>query len=429
VTNADADKPDIDYALIDGTIVKVHRHAIGAKGGLTIRPSTNRVQGMFCTELSMFVTAETRIARALLGPYELTIVLPTFNEVENVEPNLKKIDAALPNVAWEVVFVDDDSKDGTPRAVMAAAKKRPNVRIVRRVGRRGLSSAVVEGALTSMAPYIAVMDADMQHDETMLKDMLSDLRAGATDLIVGTRYTAGGGVGEWSRKRLAASRIATKIAQIVTRTKLSDPMSGFFMMTREAFESVVSRLSGQGFKILLDIVASSERPLRVAEKAYEFKPRQFGESKFDSFVAIEYLMLLIDKTFGHLVPTRFILFAVVGGFGLSVHMAILAICFQVLGTGFAASQSTATGVAMTFNFFVNNFLTYHDRRLKGLKQLFIGLLSFCAVCSLGAITNVGIANYMFINLYSWWLSGVAGVIVGAVWNYAATSVFTWRVAK
>ena len=377
----------------------------------------------------MPVTTETITARSFLGPYELTIVLPTFNEVENVEPILTKLDFALPNVAWEAVFVDDDSKDGTPRAVMAATKNRPNVRIVRRIGRRGLSSAVVEGALTSMAPYIAVMDADMQHDETILKDMLSDLRAGASDLIVGTRYTEGGGVGEWSRKRLAASQIATKMAQIVMRTKLSDPMSGFFMITREAFESVVGRLSGQGFKILLDIVSSSEKPLRVSEKVYKFKPRQFGESKLDSFVVIEYLLLLVDKTFGHLVPARFILFAAVGGIGLLVHMAILASCFQVLGTGFTASQSTATVLAMTFNFFVNNFLTYRDQRLKGPKQLFIGLLSFCAVCALGAIANVGIAKYMFTNLYSWWLSGIAGVIVGAVWNYAATSAFTWRVVK
>ncbi len=366
---------------------------------------------------------------SLLGPYELTIVLPTFNEVENVEPILKSIDFALPNVAWEAVFVDDDSKDGTPRAVMAAAKNHRNVRIVRRIGRRGLSSAVVEGALTSMAPYIAVMDADMQHDETILKNMLWDLRAGATDLVVGTRYTEGGGVGEWSRRRLAASRIATMLAQIVTRVKLSDPMSGFFMITREAFEGVVTRLSGQGFKILLDIVSSSEKPLRVAERAYKFKPRQFGESKLDSFVAVEYLLLLVDKTVGHLVPARFILFAAVGGIGLFVHMAILATCFGVLGTGFTAGQSTATILAMTFNFFVNNFLTYRDQRLKGLKRLFIGLLSFCAVCALGAVANVGIAKYMFTNLYSWWLSGVAGVIVGAVWNYAATSAFTWRVVK
>jgi dolichol-phosphate mannosyltransferase len=377
----------------------------------------------------MFIAPQAEGVRTLFAPYELTIVLPTFNEAENIQPILDRIDACLPDIAWEVVFVDDNSRDGTPLAVMRAAQTRPNVRIVRRIGRRGLSSAVVEGALTSMAPYIAVMDADMQHDETILRQMFAELRAGDADLVVGTRYGEGGSTGEWSQKRVAISQLATKLAHFVTRTKLSDPMSGFFMITREVFEGVVGRLSSQGFKILLDIVASADKPMRVKEIPYEFRARQFGESKLDSFVAIEYLMLLLDKTVGQFVPARFILFAAVGGFGLFVHMAVLAVSFQVLGVGFSVSQSAATIIAMTFNFFVNNFLTYRDRRLKGAKALLIGLFSFYAVCSLGAVANVGIANYMFANLYSWWVSGVAGVIIGAVWNYAATSVFTWKVAK
>lgn len=367
--------------------------------------------------------------RLLVGPRELTIVLPTFNEVANIEPILEKIDAALPGVAWEVVFVDDDSADGTYKAVMEAATSRPQVRLIRRIGRRGLSSAVIEGALTSMAPFIAVMDADMQHDETVLMNMLEELRAGQADLVIGTRYTGDGGVGDWSRRRQAISRIATKMAHIVCGAKLSDPMSGFFMMTRDLFESVVRRLSGQGFKILLDIVASTGEPPRVKEICYQFRNRQFGESKLDSFVVIEYLMLLVDKTIGQFVPARFILFAGVGGLGLVVHMAILAMAFEFFHLPFATSQTTATMVAMTFNFLLNNFLTYHDRRLKGGRELLLGLLSFYAVCSVGAVANVGIASYMFTSRYSWWLAGVGGVIIGAVWNYVATSAVTWRVAR
>jgi dolichol-phosphate mannosyltransferase len=291
----------------------------------------------------MLNTAKLASAHAVWLPYELTIVLPTFNEVDNIEPILAKLESTLPHIAWEAVFVDDNSRDGTPRAVIQAAQTRPNIRIVRRVGRRGLSSAVVEGALTSMAPFIAVMDTDMQHDETILPKMLEDLRGGNTDLVVGTRYSEGGGIGEWSRKRAAMSHAATKMAQFVTGTPLSDPMSGFFMMTREAFEGAVGRLSAQGFKILLDIVASAEKPLRIKERPYEFKARQFGESKLDSFVAIEYVMLLLDKTVGQFVPARFILFAAVGGLGLFVHMAVLAASFQGLGNSFTVSQSASRG--------------------------------------------------------------------------------------
>lgn len=365
----------------------------------------------------------------LAGARELTIVLPTFNEAQNIEPILKKIDAALPGVAWEAVFVDDDSGDGTHKAIMAAAVSHPQVRIIRRIGRRGLSSAVIEGALTSMAPFIAVMDADMQHDETILSDMLAELRSGKADLVIGTRYSGNGSVGDWSPRRQVISRVATKMAHIVCRAKLSDPMSGFFMMTRELFEHVVRRLSGQGFKILLDICASTSEPPRVKELCYQFRNRQFGESKLDSFVAVEYLMLLIDKAVGHLVPARFILFAAVGGLGFGVHMAALTMSFEFVHLPFATSQATATMVAMTFNFLLNNFLTYHDRRLQGVRALLGGLLSFYAVCSVGAVANVGIANYMFNTRYSWWLAGIGGVIIGAVWNYVATSIVTWRVAK
>jgi dolichol-phosphate mannosyltransferase len=203
----------------------------------------------------------------------------------------------------------------------------------------------------------------------------------------------------------------------------------FHDITRDAFESVARHLSGQGFKILLDIVASTSKPLRVREIAYPFRNRQFGESKLDSFVAIEYLMPLLDKTVGRFVPARFILFVAVAGLGLVVHMAILAITFELLRVPFTGSQATATISAMTFNFFVNNSLTYRDRRLKGGRDLLTGLISFYAVCGLGATANVGIANYMSTNSYSWRLAGVAGIIAGAVWNFAATSVFTWRVVK
>jgi dolichol-phosphate mannosyltransferase len=361
--------------------------------------------------------------------HELTIVLPTFNEVENIEPILDSLAAALQGTAWEAVFVDDDSRDGTAAAVMRAANRNPNIRIIRRIGRRGLSSAVVEGALSSMAPFIAVMDSDMQHDEALLPKMLQDLKSGDCDLIVGSRYTAGKIVPGWSKKRELISRAATRMAQILTGAEMSDPMSGFFMIRREAFEGVVRQLSGQGFKILLDIVASAEQPLRIKEEPYQFRPRQHGESKLDSLVAIEYGMLLLDKLVGRFVPVRFLLFAVVGGLGLLVHMTVLSFAFKLFGASFEVSQSAAVVLAMAFNFFLNNFLTYWDLRLKGVRQLLIGLLSFSAVCSLGAVANVGIASFVFSNHYSWWLAGLAGVLVGAVWNYAATSVFTWRISK
>ena len=357
---------------------------------------------------------------------ELAIIVPTFNECDNVTPLLEKIEEALTGVAWEVVFVDDDLRDGTAAAVIERSRTDTRVRILRRIGRRGLSSAVVEGILSTVTPYIAVIDADMQHDERLLKQMLESLRSGELDLVVGTRYAGDGGVGDWDTRRQAISWVATQLSALVVKANLSDPMSGFFIIRREAFEASLRHLSSQGYKILLDIVASAPKPLRIKEFPYVFRTRQHGESKLDALVSLEYLTLLLDKMFGRWVPAKFILFMAIGGLGVFVHMAALAVLLKAAGASFVVGQSIATTVAMTFNFFLNNMLTYRDKRLRGFWPVLGGLLSFYLVCALGAVSNVGIANALFSRNYSWWISGVAGIVVGAVWNYAASSVFTWR---
>lgn len=364
-------------------------------------------------------------ARVSIATPELTIIAPTFNECGNVEKLVSKLDAALEGERWEIVFVDDDSNDGTVDALRTLAQADSRVRVVHRIGRRGLASAVVEGIQSSSAPYVAVMDADLQHDETILPAMLRKLRDGSADIVVGSRYAEGGSLGEWSKSRAQISRLGGAAAKLVTRTELSDPMSGFFMMSRPAFDGVVRKLSSQGFKILLDIVASARGELRVAEVPYTFRTRESGDSKLDSAVALEYLSLLVDKTIGRVIPGRFVMFIGVGALGVFVHLGILGIATSSFGVAFLTAQTAATILAMTFNFFVNNYLTYRDRRLRGWKLL-TGLLTFYAVCSVGAVGNVGIANFLFGQDYAWWLAGIAGILVGAVWNYAASSVFTWR---
>jgi dolichol-phosphate mannosyltransferase len=270
------------------------------------------------------------------------------------------------------------------------------------------------------------MDADLQHDERVLPDMIAKLQTSGADLVVASRYMDGGGVGEWSHRRHTISRVATRLSHLVMKAELSDPMSGFFVIRREAFDRAVRSLSSQGYKILLDIVASAKPTLTIAEVPYTFRARQHGESKLDSAVTWEYLTLLVDKLIGHIIPVRFFMFMCVGGVGVVVHMAILLTLFRGLHQDFLTAQTAAAIAAMTFNFFVNNVLTYRDKRLTGLWPLLRGLATFYAVCAIGAVANVGIADFLFHSQYSWWLSGVAGILVGAVWNYAASSIFTWR---
>ena len=338
---------------------------------------------------------------------------------------IELLDAVLVNIAWEVVFVDDDSPDETSEVVRALAQKRSNIRILERIGRRGLSSAVVEGILSSSANYIAVMDCDMQHDERLLLTMLDVLKSQPVDIVVGSRYKVGGGIGAWDERRAWMSSLATRFSKLIISDELTDPMSGFFMLTRNAFNSSVRNLSSQGYKILLDILASSNRKLQIKELAYTFRLRRFGESKIDSMVVLEYGFLLIDKLTGGRIPARFVLFSLVGFSGIFIHFTLLALTYKTNLLPFDEAQTLATFTAMTTNFVLNNALTYRDKRLRG-RDFAVGLASFYAVCLVGVIGNVGIARYLFLNAYGWWLAALAGILVGSVWNYAASAAFTWR---
>jgi len=282
--------------------------------------------------------------------------------------------------------------------------------------------------LAASAPYLAVIDGDLQQDETLLLPMLQTLRAGQEDVVIGSRYMSGGGVGTWDLSRTRMSRYATGLSRAIVRAELKDPMSGFFMIRREAFSAAVRNLSEIGFKILLDLFASSPQPLRFKELPYEFRPRQAGESKLDSRAKWDYGMLLLDKLIGHLVPVRFIAFALVGGVGVIIHLIVLTSLFKGLGVAFVPSQTAATFVAMTANFILNNVFTYRDARLTGWRCV-RGWMAFVVACSLGTIANVGIAAYLFEKNAAWTLAALAGVTVGAVWNYTTTMVYTWGVVK
>lgn len=362
---------------------------------------------------------------APVPPAELTIVVPTFNERGNVERLVQLLDACLVGIAWEVIVVDDDSPDGTAALVRTLGRRDGRIRCLQRLGRRGLSSACIEGMLASTAPFVAVMDADLQHDETLLPRMLDILRGGDADLVVGSRYIGTTEVPGWNERRRLISRAATRLGRQALHVELSDPMSGFFMLRREALERSVRQLSGIGFKLLLDIVVSAEMPLRVRELPYRFRPRNVGESKLDARVGIDFILMLIDKLIGVLIPPRFVLFGFVGGLGLFVHLAVLWLVFRFLDESFVAGQTAATLTAMTFNYALNNELTYRDRRLRG-RDWLRGLLVFVLACSIGAAANVGVAAQLYVGHTPWFLSAIAGVVVGAVWNYAVTALYVWK---
>jgi dolichol-phosphate mannosyltransferase len=362
--------------------------------------------------------------QAMRAP-ELSVVVPTFNERDNVTKLFRRLEETLAATAWEVIFVDDNSPDGTWDVVRDLARQDGRVRCIRRIGRRGLSGACIEGILASSAPCAAVIDADLQHDETQLPKMLSLLQGGDFDLVVGSRYIEGGSADSFDRQRAGGSAFATEIAKRMLKVKIADPMSGFFMIRRDRFEQLAPQLSTQGFKILLDVIATARGRLRVKEIPYRFGSRLHGESKLDSMVVLDFLGLVLAKLTNDAVSLRFLLFAMVGSIGVAVHFAGLYLALQGFDLPFAAAQSFGAFSAMTSNFLLNNFLTYRDQRLKGWAVL-PGLVLFYLVCSVGLAANVGVAFSVYSEQPIWWLAGAAGALMGVVWNYAMSGLLVWR---
>lgn len=358
------------------------------------------------------------------GP-EISIVVPTLNEADNIKVLYDALCDCLAAEHWELIVVDDDSSDDTVRIVREIAARDHRVRCLRRIGRRGLSGAVIEGILSSSAFAVAVMDADLQHDERLLPRLIAEIRGGA-DIAIGSRHMGGGSASQgFSRWRQLASNVATDAARRLLGVAVSDPMSGFFAVRRSTADLVIPQLSAQGFKVLLDLLVSARDTLKVVELPYAFRPRHRGLSKLDSGVALDFFSLIVAKASGDYISSRFLAFGLVGVTGLGVHLAALSALLSHTSAPFDVAQVLAAFVAMTWNFSVNNSFTYRDRRLSGMAW-FWGLTTFYAVCGIGAIANVGVASWVYGNEPIWWLAGAAGAIMGAVFNYAVTASVTWR---
>ncbi|HEY4358951.1 MAG TPA: glycosyltransferase family 2 protein [Acidobacteriaceae bacterium] len=356
---------------------------------------------------------------------ELAVVVPTYNERGNIAEFISRLEQVLKELTWELIFVDDDSPDETAGLITEYARRDRRIRLIHRIGRRGLSSACIEGILATSATSIAVMDADMQHDETILPRMLEMLRRGSLDLVVGTRNAEGGSMGDFTRNRQTLSRWGLKVSHAVCQCRISDPMSGFFVVSRSFFFEVAHHLHGGGFKILVDMLSSATRPVRFAEVGYTFRLRQHGESKLDVNTAVEYLFLVIDKLSGRIIPVRFAAFALVGATGAATHLLCLALLMFVFHVRFLPAQIIATYIAMTENFFLNNLITWRDRSLRGFR-LVSGLASFWLACSFGAWANVLFARALLQAGLAWWAAGIAGIVLSSVWNYSIANLFTWQ---
>jgi dolichol-phosphate mannosyltransferase len=360
---------------------------------------------------------------------ELAVVIPVLNERDNVERLAAEVDRGLAGIDWEILFVDDDSTDGTTEAIAKLARENPRIRLIHRIGRRGLASACVEGMLATTAAAIAVMDGDLQHDAALLPVMWQKLESEQLDLVIASRNTRGGSMGEFAPERVRLSKAGSILASLIAPDGLSDPMSGFFVVTRSFLLEVVRDLSQIGFKILLDLVASARRPVRFAEVPYRFRSRQYGDSKLDSSVEVGFLLLVADKLTGRWLPVRYTLYGAVGLCGVAVHLTVLGILFRASGVPLTRAQVAATVAAIICNFFLNNAITYSDRKIHGWRKMLLGLLIYGAGCSVGALANLSLTQALAGRGVPGLLAGSAGMLVSSVWNYSIANVFTWGIER
>lgn len=352
--------------------------------------------------------------RALHPAPDIAVIVPTYNAHAKVPPLLAELERALGGTAWEALFVDDNSPDGTFAAVGAVGEADARVRCLRRIGRRGAVGASLEGMLASQARYLLVVDIEAPRDQTPFAAMLEQIRAGGCDLVVASRYVERGSAHHWSKALLRR----------LTGADLADPISGTFLIRREAFAALAPMLTPDGASVLLDILLSARGRLRIAETAAGARSAK-NYAALDAALALGLAEHGVARLTRGAVSVRFLMFCLVGLTGVGIHMGILFGVLRGTAAPFAAAQAAAAVGAMAWNFTLNNVFTYRDRKLSGLAFLG-GLVRFQIICAIGAVSNVGVASYIYSGNHNWWLAGLAGVLMGAVWNYAVTSVFVWR---
>ncbi len=363
-------------------------------------------------------------ARAASNP-TLSVVVPTYQEAANVRALFERIKAALAGLPWEMIVVDDDSPDGTSEIAFALAASDSRMRCLRRVNRSGLAGAVVEGWMSSSADLVAVIDGDLQHDETILPKMYGALAAGLGNLAIGTRV-ADERKGGLSPARQRLSDLGGWVFRLIAGASVTDPMSGFFMIRREIVSHLAPRLSPDGFKILVDVILSADGQLKIVEIPYRFRKRLAGESKLTPLVGLDFLGLVAHHMSAGVLPIRFVLFALIGAVGLVVHIVALSAFRHWLGKAdFNSAQLAATLVAMASNFMLNNEITYRTHRYRGLG-MFAGFAGFALGCSVGALANIDVASWIYKWNQTWWAAGLAGAILSVVWNYAVSTNLVWR---
>ena len=359
----------------------------------------------------------------------VSIVLPTHNEEKNITPIIQEIIERGNRYDIEIIVVDDNSNDNTANLIREFSKKDSKVRLISRIDRFGLSSAIKEGCLNARGDIIAVMDSDGQHEVKSVMEAVELLINNDNDLVVGSRFLGKSSIEGLSKTRKDGSTIANKIARLSLPKKyknLTDYLSGCFIFKRYSCIPLIKKIDVNGFKFLYELLSLSRGRLYTLEIPLKFKPRQFGDSKLDIAVVWDFNISIIHSFVRRIIPRRAISFGLVGLSGVFVQLFVLYILIWLTNFSFINVLPFAVVCAACSNFLINNLLTFRNRRLTG-ASLWIGLIKFLMVSSLPVLANIGLASSFYFYISSnTFLSQIAGIIVVFIWNYAASSKLVWN---
>jgi dolichol-phosphate mannosyltransferase len=358
----------------------------------------------------------------------LTIVLPTFNERANIQPVVSQLLPLASKYDLELLFVDDDSADGTADEIRRIAQQHGCVRLVRRIGRSGLSSAIKEGILDATGDFVVVMDSDGQHEPSAVGHIVEVLQETDSDVVIGSRFHPESQIIGLSQRRERNSSFANAVARfsLPHYRLLTDYMSGFFALRLDRCFAFVRQVDVNGFKFLYELLALSKGRLSIAEVPLSFQPRIRGESKLNLAVVWDLGVSILHTLLFRAGPRRAVSFALVGITGIGIHLLVYALVRHGLGLSFEQAQMIAVVSAASSNYLINNVLTFRALQLRG-TSLLLGLLRFLLVASIGMLANVGVSSALYHRMNSRpLLALLAGIAVDFVWKYAASSRFVWN---
>ena len=359
----------------------------------------------------------------------ITFVLPTFNESGNIISLLKQLLDLNSNYEIELIVVDDNSQDGTAELVREFSKKEKNIKLINRIDRFGLSSAIKEGCINASNEIIAIMDTDGQHKVRDVINAAEKLFFENFDVVIGSRFALGASIEGLSQERAKGSIIANKFARYsLSRNyrNISDLMTGCIVLKRKSCIDFLKKVDVNGFKFLYELLSISKGILKIGEIPLSFQPRKDGFSKLDIAVIWDFFVSLSHSFLKRSIPRKAISFGFVGSTGVVVQLISSYSLMIIFGLTFEFALPIAVVLSASSNFFINNWLTFRSKRLKN-KQLIFGLLKFLIVSSLPIFANVGLAtsfyNYISPNTF---VSQLAGIIIVFIWNYAASSKLVWE---